>query len=127
MFRETPDHQYDNPCATTIVIDMISDSSSQGSARSLRSKGHISDSQQPTKATSLRSRKPAAYWTKEEEESLLQFLSEHKSITGDGNFKTKTFHDASNHLKDKFPMQRGAEKTWSVCQSKWSAVSTTLS
>ncbi|KAG1836474.1 hypothetical protein DFJ58DRAFT_734961 [Suillus subalutaceus] len=98
------------------------DSSSQGLARSLRSAGHIdneSDAQHPTKATAVQSRKPAAYWTKQEEESFLQFLSEQKSITGDGNFKTKTFNDASNHLKEKFPKQKGAEKTRSVCNSKW--------
>ncbi|KAG1790871.1 uncharacterized protein HD556DRAFT_1445652 [Suillus plorans] len=92
------------------------------SARSLRSRGHISnesDSQCPTNVSNIRSRKPTAYWTKQEEELFLQFLHEQKSITDDGNFKTKTFNEVSNHLKEKFPMQRSAEKTHSVCHSKW--------
>ena len=99
----------------------MSDSSSQGSGRSLRSKGHIDDSdiQHPV----IRARKPAACWTKPEETSFLQFLHDRMSTSGDGGFRKKTFHDAALHLKEKFPQQKGAEKSWTVCQTKWSTVS----
>lgn len=104
---------------------MISDSSSQGSGRSLRSKGHIddgSDLQEPGSTTVVRSRKPAAYWNQQEEEVFLQFLCDNISASGDGGFKSRTFYDAALHLKKKFPQQKGAEKTTSVCRTKWQSV-----
>src|ERR1700709_2428663 len=106
---------------------MISDSSSQGSGRSLRSKGRVgndSDSHEPASAPKavVRSRKPASHWTEEEEEVFLQFLCNHISTAGDGGFKAKTFSNASVHLKEQFPQQQGAEKMPSVCRSKWNSV-----
>jgi hypothetical protein len=110
---------------------MISDSSSQGSGRSLRSKGLVGDdseSHEPANAPKavVRSRKPASHWTEEEEEGFLQFLCNNISTAGDGGFKAKTFSDASVYLKKQFPQQTGAEKTPSVCKSKWNTVSSCI-
>jgi hypothetical protein len=103
---------------------MLSDSgSSQGSvARSLRSRGPPESDSNDTPTIS-QSRKRAAHWTKEEETALLKFLSDNLSAAGDGGFKSKTFSSAASYLKHKFPTYKGAEKTTSVCKTKWTSVS----
>jgi hypothetical protein len=97
-------------------------SDSDASARSLRSQGPVTvDTTQPTRA-----RKQAASWTQAKEAEFLTYLSEEFPSTGDGGFKKTTFVGAVNHLKEKFPVQQGAEKTWEVCRMKWQSVDTNL-
>ncbi|KAG1802340.1 hypothetical protein EV424DRAFT_1331516, partial [Suillus variegatus] len=101
-----------------------SNSSSTRSGHSLRSKGQVNA---PSTTTHC---KPAAHWTLEEETTLIQYLQQHTSTTGDAtstNFKKSVFQGAVMYLKGNFPQQQGREKLWSTCQTKWANVSLILS
>ncbi|KAI6037893.1 hypothetical protein EDC04DRAFT_2897063 [Pisolithus marmoratus] len=64
--------------------------------------------------------KPKAQWMDEEELELVHYLQEQGAGTGDGyNFSMKFFNGTSQHLKQKFPVQHGGEKTANSCQTKW--------
>ncbi len=64
---------------------------------------------------------PAAFWTKEDETHLLNFLFDHLASGGDGaNFKMATFTLASVEM-EKF-RTKGGPKTAKACQNKWSVV-----
>ncbi|KAG2158080.1 uncharacterized protein EDB93DRAFT_1246566 [Suillus bovinus] len=67
-------------------------------------------------------RKPAASWTSDEEAVFVDFLLSQFSASGDGNFKTLTLTAAANLLKERFPNASGAEKTASVCKTKWQSL-----
>ncbi|KAG2143510.1 uncharacterized protein EDB93DRAFT_1251923 [Suillus bovinus] len=67
-------------------------------------------------------RKPAASWTSDEEAVCVDFLLSHFSASGDGNFKTPTLTAAANLLKERFSNASGAEKTASVCKTKWQSL-----
>jgi len=97
---------------------MSSDASSK-SDRSLRSHGAINPIELPKK----KKRKPAAAWTLSEEAAFVDFLLSEFSASGDGNPKSSTLNAAAILLgKEKFPDQTGAEKTGSVCLTKWQSV-----
>ncbi|KAG2070832.1 hypothetical protein BDR04DRAFT_1155043 [Suillus decipiens] len=86
----------------------MSDKSSSGSSHSLRSRGTIGVSSVAAGGTT---RKPPAVWTKAEETTFLEFLVLAFPSSGDGGFKMPTFNQASINLNEKYPHQRGAEKT----------------
>ncbi|KAG2068689.1 hypothetical protein BDR04DRAFT_934672, partial [Suillus decipiens] len=65
---------------------------------------------------------PPAVWTKAEETTFLEFLVLAFPSSGDGGFKMPTFNQASINLNEKYPHQRGAEKTSIVCKNKWTAL-----
>ncbi|KAI6015800.1 hypothetical protein PISMIDRAFT_43950, partial [Pisolithus microcarpus 441] len=68
-------------------------------------------------------RKIPAKWTEEEEHALVLFLQANAAAAGDGlNFSKRYFNSTSQHLKDKFPNQRGGEKTGNMCSSKWTSL-----
>jgi hypothetical protein len=70
------------------------------------------DATQPTRAW-----KQAVSWTHTKEAEFLTYLSEEfPSMVMEAS---KIFVGAVNHLKEKFPVQQGAEKTWEVCRMKW--------
>ncbi|KAG0708358.1 hypothetical protein DFH29DRAFT_994199 [Suillus ampliporus] len=100
-------------------VTMISDTSSDHSTRSLCSKGPPDDTaiQNPPK-----SRKAPAFWTTEEEQTLLEFLQSKLSSSGDGGFQSKAFVHAASHFQKQYLKYRGAEKTASVCKTKWTAL-----
>lgn len=96
----------------------MSDKSGTGSTHSLRSQGPADKKAEGTGT----SRKAAAIWTKEEETALLESLLGALSSSGDGGFKAPAFNAAAEDLKKKFPDQRGAVKTGTVCKNKWTSV-----
>ena len=68
------------------------------------------------------SRKKAAHWTNEQEETLLDFLHGEIHSMGDGNFKKSMYTAASNDLMSKYPIHtlphgdvhRGWKDSWLV-------------
>jgi hypothetical protein len=97
---------------------MSSNGSSDGSTRSLRSRGAID----PVELKKTKKRKPAASWTTAEEAVLVDFLLSQFSASGDGNPKETTLTEAAKLLREKFPNACGAEKTASACKNKWQSV-----
>ncbi|KAG1759426.1 hypothetical protein EDD22DRAFT_738670, partial [Suillus occidentalis] len=76
--------------------------------------------------TSGRTRKVPAYWTQDEEATLLQYLLSHKAEAGDtASFQKTTWHGAATHINAAFPNQRGGEKTTGVCKTKWTNLKAT--
>ena len=98
---------------------MSSSTSSNGSNHSLRSHGPIDPVELKKNQTK---RKPAAFWTSEEEAVFIDFLLSQFSASGDGNPKNPTFTAAASLLKERFPNASSAEKTASVCKNKWQSV-----
>lgn len=103
----------------------LSDTSSVGSTRSLRSHGSFSvDEPMGSQREPAASRRPATHWEFEEEKALIAFLATRKSEAGDTmSFKNTVFTDATAHINTMFPAQKGAPKSQSSCKSKWAAVS----
>ncbi|KIM66619.1 hypothetical protein SCLCIDRAFT_21768 [Scleroderma citrinum Foug A] len=92
---------------------------SDNSDHSLRSKGLV-DPISPEASKRVNQQKAAAIWVAEEEQALVLYLQQHIAAAGDGvNFSKKTFSGASQHLKEKFPEQRGGEKMATTCHTKW--------
>jgi hypothetical protein len=121
-----PDHResFPHPCLPTVTA-MLSNGSpalaSDGSTRSLHSRGTIEPVELPVKKNQNKKKPPAA-WLLEEETVLVDFLLSQSSASGDGNPKATTFTDAAKLLREKFPDAHGAEKTAGVCKSKWQNV-----
>ncbi|KAG0708066.1 hypothetical protein DFH29DRAFT_754672, partial [Suillus ampliporus] len=65
---------------------------------------------------------PPAVWSKAEETTFLEFLVQALASSGDGGFKKTTFNQASEHLRAKYPHQRGAEKSGTICRNKWTVL-----
>ncbi|KAG2109810.1 hypothetical protein DEU56DRAFT_920272 [Suillus clintonianus] len=98
----------------------MSDNSSSGSSHSLRSQGTVDITS--VVATGSASRKPPAVWSKLEETTFLEYLLKALPSSGDGGFKMATYNLASAHLKEQHKNQKGAEKTGSVCRTKYTAL-----
>ena len=108
--------------SSSLLSSLIMSQSSGHSDCSLWSKGNVIsvDVVLTEKATQ---RKAAAHW-EEEECALVLYLEDHSAAAGDGaNFSKKHFIGVAQHLKDKFLLQWGGEKTASACHTKWGSIS----
>lgn len=102
----------------------MSDSSSVGSNRSLRSHGSRGLDDLMGSQDNTTSRKAATHWELDEEKDLIAFLSTRKSEAGDTmSFKAHIFTEAAKHLNTTYPNPKGAPKSQSSCKTKWTAVS----
>jgi hypothetical protein len=69
---------------------------------------------------STRPTKERAYWTTEDENTLLLFLIDHKSEGDSGGFKKTTWNAATFEVNKK--VSRGEMKTADACKAKFRAV-----
>ena len=110
--------------AATVAISSSLDSS----ICSLCSKGIINPFDLDGTLNGRKSRKKAAHWTNEQEETLLDFLHGKIHSMGDGNFKKSTYTAASNYLMYKYPIHTlphgdvEGEKTADLCERKFKSV-----
>ena len=76
----------------------------------------------PTPAATSPTKLSCASWMLEEEEFLINFMKERKSMAGDrGNVKKAAWDAATTELRKSFPFR---PKTWSACKTKWQNVCT---
>ncbi|KAG2342368.1 hypothetical protein BDR05DRAFT_1000997 [Suillus weaverae] len=100
-----------------ITVPSMSDISSAGSARSLRSQVSLNDADIPA---STSSRKAFTKWTEHDETLLIQFLANHKSEAGDTfSYKQMTFTEAAKYINDLSKHKKGAPKSRDPCKTKW--------
>ncbi|KAL4062410.1 hypothetical protein V8B97DRAFT_1877907, partial [Scleroderma yunnanense] len=67
-------------------------------------------------STARAGQKPKAQWRDEEELKLVHYLQKQEVSAENGyNFAMKFFNGAFHHLKQKFPVQHGGERTTSSC------------
>ncbi|KAG2370000.1 hypothetical protein BDR07DRAFT_1387518 [Suillus spraguei] len=98
-------------------MSTMSDTSSVGSIRPLRSHGSPSINDPMGLQDNLRA---ATHWELEEERDLIPFLTTRKSKARDTmNLRGSVFADANNHLNKLYPAQRHAAKSQSACKTKW--------
>ena len=118
--RSTRKATYARSTLRTRYTTMPHSDSSVESTRSHRSQGPVNI---VPGLTSERTRKVPARWTVDEERSLIDYLSNHKSEAGDAmNFKMTTFRAAAEHIKQAYAHQQGGEKTADACRTKWGNV-----
>ncbi|KAG2066445.1 hypothetical protein BDR04DRAFT_1106629 [Suillus decipiens] len=98
----------------------MSDASSMGSTRSLRSHGSLTMDDLMGSQDNASSHKATTHWELEEERELISFLATHKSEAGDTmSFKGSVFTDAAIHLNKLYPTQECAPESQSSCKTKW--------
>ncbi|KAH7917534.1 hypothetical protein BV22DRAFT_1052368 [Leucogyrophana mollusca] len=100
-----------------------SDSSSNGSQRSLRSQGSVPASVLQS-ASAQPSRALVTAWTEAEESVLITFLVDRRDQASGGqlNFREAVFSAAAEHLNTTFPLNNGPSKKASTVKSKWNSL-----
>jgi hypothetical protein len=68
-------------------------------------------------------RKPKAVWRSAHIKEMLDFLIGKLSEMGEGDFKTQTWNQVGDHLRNKFPVAVGeGPKSADACKQKFSRV-----